>query len=81
VIGFGESDLSVQQTYLSIPWNVSPVPRRDDVVYVIDDDPDDEVLKHTSYRILEVETGGLMRATRRFSVQRQEESRFFEDEP
>jgi hypothetical protein len=72
VLSVGEEQLSFTQTNMSIPWNAVPVPHRDDLATVIDFNPhtgfgDAELLWKT-FRVLDVQLGGQMFATRRMSV-------------
>jgi hypothetical protein len=71
VFAVGEDALAFSQTNMSIPWDVSPVPHRDDVATVTAiahaGFGDDELLG-TSFRVLDVQMGGQMFATRRMSV-------------
>ena len=64
VISVGEADLSMRNTYISIPANSSPVPNRDDVIMVLEAVSDDD-LQGRSFRVLDVSGGGLVRAVRR----------------
>ena len=71
VFAVGEDQLAFSQTSRSIVWSASPVPHRDDIATVIaiahpgfgDDD-----LLFRSFRVLDVQMGGQMFATRRMSV-------------
>lgn len=72
VLGVGEDQLTLRQTYVSIPWDAFPVPNRDDIVTVLTYDVhpfygDDELIGRT-FRVTDVELGGQMYATRRLQV-------------
>ena len=71
VFAIGEDQMAFSQTNLSIPWDASPVPHRDDVATVTqvahDGFGDDELL-WKAFRVLDVQMGGQMFATRRMSV-------------
>ena len=63
----GDQELSVTQTYLSMPYWVTPLPERDDVIQILtSDDPD---LVGRSVSIVSTIRGGGLRASRRFQVQ------------
>jgi hypothetical protein len=64
----------LQSTNLSIPWDSSPVPRRDDEVTITDSKVDDNLVGRV-YRIMDQAKGGDLRATRRFVVEGFEEAR------
>jgi hypothetical protein len=57
----------MQSTQLSIPWNTSPVPRKDDEVEIITSPQDPEMVGKRFVIDSSAKTGEL-RATRRFSV-------------
>ena len=63
----GEATFPLRATYCSIPWNHQPVPHNDDTIeiLVMDDDPD---LPGRTFRIMAVDGGGHMRATRRMHI-------------
>jgi len=63
----GEATYPLRATYCSIPWDHQPVPHNDDTIEVIkmDDDPD---LPGRSFRVMAVDGGGHMRATRRMHI-------------
>ena len=63
----GEATFPLRATYCSIPWNHQPVPHNDDTIEVVkmDDDPD---LPGRSFRVMAVDGGGHMRATRRMHI-------------
>lgn len=62
-----EDEVTMQTTQLSIPWNASPVPERDDEVVIIDAD-DDEYMIGKRFVIDSSAKAGELRATRRFQV-------------
>ena len=72
VLAVGEDQMSFTQTNMSIPWNATPVPQRDDIATVMTYEPHpgygDPALLDRSFRILDVQLGGQMYATRRMSV-------------
>jgi hypothetical protein len=63
----GEATFPLRATYCSIPWNHQPVPHNDDTIEVVkmDDDPD---LPGRTFRVMAVDGGGHMRATRRMHI-------------
>jgi hypothetical protein len=66
-IVIGEEEVTVTQTYLSIPYWVMPLPEMDDVIAVLEsDDPD---LVGRTVIIQNTIRGGGLRASRRFQVQ------------
>jgi hypothetical protein len=72
VISVGEDQMAFTATNISIPWDVDPVPHRDDIATVLTYEPHegfgDPALLDRSFRILDVQLGGQMYATRRMSV-------------
>lgn len=69
VVPVGEVDeVVLQSTRLSLPWDTSPVPKRDDEVW-IQTSPADSALVGKRFRILSAAMGGDLRATRQFVVQ------------
>jgi hypothetical protein len=72
VIAVGEDQMSFTQTNISIPWDADPVPHRDDIATVLTYEPHtgfgDPALLDRSFRVLDVQLGGQMYATRRMSV-------------
>lgn len=66
-IMIGEDDIVMQNTQLSIPWNVTPVPKRDDEVEITSSHSDTEVVGKR-FVIDSAAKAGELRATRRFSV-------------
>ena len=67
IITVGEADLATQSTFCSIPWDATPVPDVDQTV-VVTACPGDSDLVGRSFRIMSVDGGGLMRATRRMQI-------------
>jgi hypothetical protein len=63
----GEATFPLRATYCSIPWNHQPVPHNDDTIEIVkmDDDPD---LPGRTFRVMAVDGGGHMRATRRMHI-------------
>jgi hypothetical protein len=66
-LSIGEATFPLRATYCSIPWDHQPVPHNDDTieVLVMDDDPD---LPGRTFRVMAVDGGGHMRATRRMHI-------------
>lgn len=62
-----ETDIVMQTTQLSIPWNVEVIPQRWDEVLVYDA-PTDPALVNKRFQIQDSAKAGEMRATRRFTV-------------
>lgn len=63
-----DEETLLQTTNLSIPWDVDPVPERNDEVVVLSSLVDDQMVGKR-YRILSSAKAGDLRATRRFVVQ------------
>jgi hypothetical protein len=63
----GEASYPLRATYCSIPWDHSPVPHNDDTIEVITA-PDDTDLPGRTFRVMAVDGGGQMRATRRLHI-------------
>ena len=84
VFTVGEDQMSFDQTNMSIPWNVIPVPHRDDIATVLTYDTHsgfgDPELLGRSFRILDVQLGGQMYATRRMTVSAIQPSAAWEDD-
>jgi hypothetical protein len=78
VFAIGEDQMAFTQTNMSIPWDASPVPHRDDIATVTGTAPHtgfgDAELVGRAFRVLDVQLGGQMFATRRMSVLAIEES-------
>jgi hypothetical protein len=78
VIAVGEDQMAFTQTNMSIPWDATPVPNRDDIATVLNYTAHpafgDPSLIGRSFRVLDVQFGGQMYATRRMSVLAIEES-------
>lgn len=72
-IVIAESDIVLQDTQLSIPWNVSPLPKRNDEVLILTA-PTDTALVGKRFQIKTSAKAGELRATRRFSVISMEKS-------
>jgi hypothetical protein len=66
-LSVGEATFPLRATYCSIPWDHEPVPHNDDIieVLVMNDDPD---LPGRTFRVMSVDGGGHMRATRRMHI-------------
>jgi len=62
-----ESDIVMQSTNLSIPWDVPVVPQRNDEV-LITSAPTDPALLNKRFQIQDSAKAGEMRPTRRFTV-------------
>jgi hypothetical protein len=63
----GETDVMMQNTQLSIPWDVDPIPQHNDEVTVLTAD-DDDSLVGKKFQIQDSGKSGALRATRRFTV-------------
>lgn len=62
----GDENVTISQTYLSLPYN-APIPESDDIVKItMSVDPD---LVGRTVKVVSVVRGGGLRASRRFSVQ------------
>jgi hypothetical protein len=64
----GDEEIQTAQTNISLPANAAPVPKIDDYV-VVEEHDDDQVLVGRYYRVNEIDGGGLMRPTRRLTVE------------
>lgn len=67
-IPINSEEIILQQTKLSIPWNEGVGIRRDDEVKIIAATYD-EALVGKRFRIMDVDKGGDLRATRQFTIQ------------
>lgn len=63
----GEGDFTTVSTYISLPWDASPVPELDEYV-IVTSAYDDPALVDKVFRIVGVDGGGFMRAARRLAV-------------
>jgi hypothetical protein len=63
----GEATFPLRSTYCSIPWDHEPVPHNDDTIEIVSM-PDDPDLPGRTFRVMTVEGGGYMRATRRMRI-------------
>lgn len=63
----GDGPIDTRQTFVSIPYSARPVPKRDDLVEIIYDDPADSDLDTRYFRVLEVDGGALIAATRKLT--------------
>lgn len=66
IINVGEADLVTTVTYCSVPFDAA-MPRVDDLVRVVTS-PSDDTLETRGFRVMNVDGGGLMRATRRMQI-------------
>lgn len=66
-ISIGEGQIDQRQAIISIPWDASPVPARDDLIVVSDDGNLDADMVSRSLRVVEVEGGSLFFDARRLS--------------
>lgn len=63
----GDQEINVTQTYFSLPYWVTPLPEKDDVIQILEsDDPD---LVGRSIIVKSTVRGGGLRASRRFLVE------------
>jgi len=67
LMNLGEGDYATMTTYCSIPWDATPVPENDNQI-VVTDSPGDPNLVGKVFRVMSVDGGGQMRATRRMQV-------------
>jgi hypothetical protein len=65
-LNIGEAVIATKSTYCSIPWD-SPYIAVDSIV-IINEMPGDTFNSDTTWRVLAVDGGGLMRATRRLQL-------------
>lgn len=68
VVMVGEDEVSMQNTQLSIPWDVDPVPIKYDQVQILAHNTDDSLIGKR-FEILSGAKAGELRATRRFAIQ------------
>lgn len=73
-VDIGDDQIVLQSTNISIPWDVNPVPHRDDEVKILGSAVDFDLVGRR-YRILDEAKSGDLRATRRFLVHGVEEHR------
>lgn len=73
-VDIGDDQIVLQSTNVSIPWDVDPVPHRDDEVKITGSAVDFDLVGRR-YRILDEAKSGDLRATRRFLVHGVEEHR------
>lgn len=66
-IPVGEGEFTTRATYCSIPVNHTPVPRNDDTVLVLACPYDLDLVGRT-FRVVSVDGGGMLSATRRLQV-------------
>ena len=67
VVMVGENETTIQSTNLSIPWDVNPVPDKDDEALIVAC-PSDSSLVNKRFQIQSSAKSGALRPTRRFSV-------------
>jgi hypothetical protein len=67
VSSVGDGDYSTISTYISIPWDATPVPDLDEYI-VVTSSYEDPTLEGKIYRIVGVDGGGFLRAARRLQV-------------
>ena len=67
VSSVGDGDYSTISTYISIPWDATPVPDLDEYV-IVTSSYEDPTLEGKIYRIMGVDGGGFLRAARRLQV-------------
>jgi hypothetical protein len=65
-IVIGDEEFVITQSYMSIPWNVSPLPEVDDLIIVVDSDDADLIGR--SINIESAVRGGGLRASRKFEI-------------
>ena len=63
----GDGEFDTRQVVISVPWNTTPVPARDDMVVLGADTAADPELPGEVYRVMEVEGGSLFGDARRLS--------------
>lgn len=67
MMAVGEATYPLRATYASIPWDHKPVPHNDDTLEILTM-PDDSDLPGRTFRVMAVDGGGHMRATRRLHI-------------
>jgi hypothetical protein len=75
-IDLGEGQIAMNTTYCSIPWD-SQSPTIDNVLQ-INTCPEDDNLNGTTWRILNVDGGGLVRVVRRLQITEWDSNRYWE---
>jgi hypothetical protein len=63
----GEQSIEMQNTQISIPWDIDPIPIVDDLVTITDCATDVNMIGRM-FEIIDTAKSGELRATRRFSV-------------
>lgn len=76
-ISLAAGQIDQRQTVVSIPWNASPVPQRDDIVLVGTDDLADPDLASKALRVVEVSGGSAFGDARRLSCTAWGDSRYW----
>ena len=66
-IAVGEGEISNRQTTISIPWDATPVPQQNDLIFIGDDSVSDPELQGEVYQVREVSGGTLFGDARRMS--------------
>lgn len=77
VLTVGEGTVDTRSTIISIPISSTPVPRRDDVVLVLNDDLADVDLDEHTFRVMDVDGGTLFGDARRLTCQGFAQSRYW----
>lgn len=63
----GDADIAHRDTFCSIPWDATPIPRNDDTVEVLTSPSDPDLVGRT-FRIMAVDGGGQVLPTRRMRL-------------
>jgi len=64
----GDGDVQTEQTMISLPWNIDPLPLRNDEVIITNTPVEDTALEGKRYQIQDYATAGELRPTRRYTV-------------
>lgn len=67
VVTLGEGTVDTRSTIVSIPLSARPLPARDDLVLIGDDNLSDADLDTRALRVLDVDGGGLIGAARKLT--------------
>lgn len=72
-VTLGGEDIHVANTYISLPWDIDPIPEMEDIALMVDSDDVDVVGR--TYTLGAPARGGNLRATRKFLVKTESSSK------
>lgn len=73
-VSLGDEETGISQTYLSLPWDIDPVPEMNDVA-VLTSSIGDNTIEGVTVVLGKPARGGNLRATRRFAAKVQESTK------